>query len=208
MTAVRLTFVTGGSGVPWLTVTHGLAALWHATLAVSTALPPAGRWLLPSVTVLALVAVAALASVGLALGHTHPVITSENEVRREGNPEGICTLVPDNLERKPFFSWQQWKVFEQTVLKKPTYPHFPLKNYQSPLWLTYLLFWQGFGTVVRSHREPLRPAGQSHVTPVSAPSLHAPWAHTLQEWHPASMASPLWGNKTGRNVTRASWTEK
>lgn len=105
VTASRLTFVTGGSGVPWLTVTDGPAALWHATLPVSAALPPAGRWLLPSVAVLALEAFAALAGIGLALRHTHPMITSENEVRREENPEGICTLVPANLERKTFFSW-------------------------------------------------------------------------------------------------------
>lgn len=62
----------------------------------------------------------------------------------------------------------------------------------SPLqFWTNLWFWQGFGIVVLSHREPLRPAGQSQVTPVAAPSQQAPWAHTLHEWHPASMASPF-----------------
>lgn len=74
---------------------------------------------------------------------------------------------------------------QQQIYDKAT-----VNEQQSLLCSTNLLFWQGFGAVVRSHREPLRPAGQSHVTPVSAPSQQAPWAHTLHEWHPASMASP------------------
>ena len=62
----------------------------------------------------------------------------------------------------------------------------------------HLLFWQGLGAVVWSHRAPLRPGGQSHVTPVSPPSLQAPWAHTLQEWHPARTASPCRRNTKER----------
>lgn len=80
---------------------------------------------------------------------------------------------------------------------------------QSLLFCTNLLFWQGFGAVVRSHREPLRPTGQSQVTPVSAPSQHAPWAHTLHEWHPARMASPfMWEWKKEQSVSGGSWIER
>lgn len=81
---LHFTCVTGGPGVPRLTVADGLSWLWHTTLPVSAALPPAGWWLLPSITVLTLVAFTALAAVGLTLRHTHTMNTSGVRGRKEG----------------------------------------------------------------------------------------------------------------------------
>lgn len=76
------TCLTGGPGVSWLTVTDGCPTLWNATLPVPAVLPSAGWRLLPSITVLTLVAFAALAAVGVSLWNTLPVRTSGGMTRR------------------------------------------------------------------------------------------------------------------------------
>lgn len=68
--------LTAWPGVPRLTVADGLSSLGHVTLPVSAALPSAGWRLLPSITVLTLVAFTALAAVGLTLWHTQTLNTS------------------------------------------------------------------------------------------------------------------------------------
>lgn len=89
----KLTFLTGGPGVAWLAVADGVADLRQATLAVSTAMPPAGRRLQPPIAVLALEAFTTLATVRLTHGHAHAVITSEGGEKRNGKPEKISAEV-------------------------------------------------------------------------------------------------------------------
>lgn len=76
LSLTRQLCVTGWSGVPELTVADRLSALGHATLPVSTAMALARGRLLPSITILTLVAFVALATVGLALRCTHTMDTS------------------------------------------------------------------------------------------------------------------------------------
>ncbi len=82
--SLHFTCVAGSSSVPWLTVADGLSSLWQTTFPVSAALPPAGRRLLLSITVLTLVAFAALAAVGLTFRHTLTMSTSRERGRTEG----------------------------------------------------------------------------------------------------------------------------
>lgn len=89
----KLTFLTGGPGIAWLAVADGVAALRQATLAMSAAMPPAGRRLQPPIAVLALEAFTALATVRLAHWHAHAVITSEGGEKRNGKPEKISADV-------------------------------------------------------------------------------------------------------------------
>lgn len=70
------TCVTGGPGESWLTVTNGRPTLWKATFSIPAALPPAGWSLWLSLTVLTLVAIAALATVGVSVWDTLTVGTS------------------------------------------------------------------------------------------------------------------------------------
>lgn len=96
------TCVTGGPGVSWLTVTDGCPTLWNATLPVPAVLPPAGWMLLSSITVLTLVAFAALAAVGVSLWNTLPVRTSVGMTRCEDNraPVEMCVLSVDVLQER------------------------------------------------------------------------------------------------------------
>ena len=87
-TLSRLTCVTGGSGEPGLTVADRLSNLWHATLPVSAALPPAGRRLLSSIAILTLLAFMTLTTVGLTLWHTHTLNTSGAWGRGRGRGTG------------------------------------------------------------------------------------------------------------------------
>lgn len=84
------TCVTGGPGVPRLTVTDGRPALRKATLSVPAALPPAGRRLLLSLTVLTLVAFAALATVGVSVWDTLTVGTSGARNGRKRGQLSAC----------------------------------------------------------------------------------------------------------------------
>lgn len=70
------TCVTVRSGVPGLTLADRLSSLRQATLPVSAALPPAGRRLLSSITILTLVSFTALTTVGLTLRQTQTMNTS------------------------------------------------------------------------------------------------------------------------------------
>lgn len=75
-------------------MTDGRPALRDATLPVPAVLPPAGRRLQPPITVLTLVAFAALATVGVSLWHTLTVRTSGGTTRRQDNeaPAEPCVL--------------------------------------------------------------------------------------------------------------------
>lgn len=88
------TCVAGGPGISWLTVTDGRPSLRNATFPVPAVLPPAGRRLQPSITILTLVAFAALATVGVSLWHTLTVRTSGGTTRRQDNeaPVELCVL--------------------------------------------------------------------------------------------------------------------
>lgn len=165
-TRAHFTCVTGGPGVSWLTVADGCPALWNAAFPVPASLPPAGRRLLPSITVLTLVAFAALATVGVSLRQTLAVGTSGARKDKAWGQTGTCGGV--------CFTCACFMTLIRFLLL-----------------LIYLLLRQGFGPVTWAHKTPSRPGGQSHVTPVSPPSLHVPSAQTLQEWHPARTPS-LW----------------
>lgn len=108
---LNVTCVTGGSGVPWLTLADGLSWLWHPTLSVSTALPPAGCRLLPSITELTLVTLVALAAVGLTLRHTQTVSTpGDGGMKEERQVRGDGRYVAEVCWWWLLWDWQDWVI--------------------------------------------------------------------------------------------------